>query len=85
VAWAHTLTARQRAGHSALWYSVGFLAWGLLVAACLAAWTAAAVAIARRMRWPAPVLRAEVVVAVGVTAAMAVMTAATDSTFGSTG
>jgi hypothetical protein len=76
VAWAHTLTARQRAGHS-LGYTVGFLGWGVLVAGCVAAWTVAAVAIARRMSWPARVLRAEVGLAVAVTAAMAVMTAAT--------
>jgi len=76
VAWAHGLTARQRAGYS-LAYSLGFLGWGLLVAACLGAWTLAAVAVARRMSWPAPVLRAEVWLAVGVTSAMLVMTAAT--------
>jgi len=50
VAWAPTLTARQRAGHS-LGYAAGLLGWSALVAACLAAWTVAAAAIARSAPW----------------------------------
>ena len=76
VAWAHTLTARQRDGHDAA-YAAGFLVWGVLVAAGLLAWVAVAVAIARRLRWPPAALRAEVWLAVATTAGMAVTTAAT--------
>jgi hypothetical protein len=76
VVWAHGLTPAQRDGHDA-GYAAAFLAWAVLCAACLLAWTGAAVSIARRVELRAPVLRLEARLAVGVTVAMGVMTAAT--------
>jgi len=76
VAWAHGLTPAQRNGHD-IAYVVALLAGAALCAASLLAWTAAAVSIARRLELRPATLRAETRLAVGVTAAMAVMTAAT--------
>jgi len=76
VTWAHGLTAAQRNGGDAL-YGAGFVAWALIVLAALAAWTALAVATARRLDLGPTVLRAETRLARGVGAAMAAMTAAT--------
>jgi hypothetical protein len=47
-----------------------------LIVACRFAWTAAAVATARRLQLPERTLRREARLAVAVTAAMVVMTAA---------
>jgi hypothetical protein len=76
VVWAQGLTAPQRNGHD-LPYGIAFVAWGVLCAACLAAWTVAAVATARRLRLPTGTLRLEAWIAAGVTLAMAAMTIAT--------
>lgn len=76
VVWAHGLSGPERAGHDT-GYAVGFLACALLLVACLAAWTATAVSIARRIALPGPVLRVQAWLACAVTVTMAVMTAAT--------
>jgi hypothetical protein len=76
VAWAHGLTAAQRDGHDAP-YSVAFVAWALLLAATLTAWTAAAASTARRLALPPSTLRAEVRLACIVATAMLAVTAAT--------
>jgi hypothetical protein len=74
--WAHSLTPAARNGHDAL-YSGVFVAWVLLLAACLVAWTAAARATARQLSWSERILRLEVWLGLAVSAAMAVMTVAT--------
>ena len=74
--WAHSLTPAARNGHDGL-YSGVFVAWVLLFAACLVAWAVAARATARELSWPERMLRLEVWLGVGVSAAMAVMTVAT--------
>jgi hypothetical protein len=74
--WSRGLSDGQRNGDDAL-YAAAFLAWVVLAAACLIAWTAAAVRLARRLRLTAAALRAEAWLAAGVTAAMAAVTAAT--------
>jgi hypothetical protein len=74
--WAHSLTPAARNGGDHL-YGGGFVAWLLLVAACLFAWANAAAATARNLPLPAGALRAEVRIGVAVSAAMAVMTIAT--------
>lgn len=76
VVWAHGLTARQRAGHDTA-YEVAFVAWALLVIIGLAAWTAAAVTTARRLRLSAVTLALQARLSCAVTVAMGVMTAAT--------
>jgi hypothetical protein len=76
VTWAHGLTGAQRDGHDAA-YAVAFAGWALLLAATLAAWTAAAVATARRIPLPAATLRAEAWLACVVTSAMLASTVAT--------
>jgi hypothetical protein len=53
VVWAHGLTGRQRTGHDVA-YEIGFVLWALVAVACLFAWTAAAVATARRLALPRP-------------------------------
>jgi hypothetical protein len=73
--WAHALSTEQRNGHDHL-YAGLFLAWLLLALVCLAAWTAAAVATARRLELSAFVLRLETRLAALVAAAMVVMTMA---------
>ena len=88
VAVAHTLTPAQRnaevATHPVVWYYlVEFIATMLLVAVALALWTAAAVAAARRLDLPRPVLCAEAVLAAGAAVAMVVMTAGTAVWWGS--
>jgi hypothetical protein len=75
MAWAHGLTPPQRDGADT-GYAIAFVAWAALCAACLLAWTAAAVTIARRLALRASTLRAETGLAFAVTAAMAVTTAA---------
>jgi hypothetical protein len=73
--WAHALSNQQRNGQDYL-YAGLFLVWLLLAVVCLAAWTAAAVATARRLELSALVLRLEARFAALVAAAMVVMTAA---------
>jgi hypothetical protein len=75
VAWASTLSAHERNGGDAA-YAVAFVAWALLVLACLATWTHAAVTTARRLRLPDATLRAETWIAAAVTLAMVAMTVA---------
>ena len=75
VVWAHRLSSAQRNGGDALYGGV-WLLWALLVVACLVAWVAAAVAVARRLDLPPLVLRIEGWLGVAVTAAMAAMTVA---------
>ncbi len=76
VVWAHHLDAFQRNGHDAL-YGLAFVAAGLLLVGCLAAWTAVAVSTARRLELPARLLEAEVALAAAVSVAMLAMTIAT--------
>ena len=72
--WAHHLTVHARNGGNAA-YGVAFLAWVALVAAVIAFWTAAGIALARRLDLGRARLRIEaglaiaVAVVVGVTAA----------------
>jgi hypothetical protein len=87
VAVAHTLTPAQRNGellyHPAVWYySLQFVVTGLLGAAMLVLWTAAAVATARRLALSPAVLRAEAVLALAVMVMMALMTVATSVWWG---
>jgi hypothetical protein len=82
VAVARTLTPAQRGGellyHPVVWYYlVEFTVTVLLLAVMLALWTVAAVATVRRLDFPRYVLSAEAVLAIAVTAAMLLMTAAT--------
>jgi hypothetical protein len=76
VVWAHGLTAAQRNGRDVA-YGVGAGLWALLLVACLTAWTAAAVAVARRLDLSPALLRLETFLATAVTVSMAAMTAAT--------
>jgi hypothetical protein len=76
VAWAHGLTDAERNGHDAT-YAVAFVAWVLLLAGTLAAWTAAAVSTAHRLQMSAALLRVETALAGGVATAMFAVTAAT--------
>jgi hypothetical protein len=72
LTWAHHLTWPQRNGQLAV-YGAVVLGWGGLIALCLALWTAAAIAAARRMDIPWVVLFFQAMVAVGVAASMVVM------------
>jgi hypothetical protein len=76
ILWAHRLSPAQRNGHDAA-YAVVTALWALLLVACLAAWTAAGVAIARRLELSPALLRLESLLAAGVAVAMLAMTAAT--------
>jgi hypothetical protein len=76
IVWAGTLTAAQRDGGDGAYALVAGL-WGLLLVGCLAAWTVAGVALARRLELSARVLRLEALLAAGVAVTMASMTAAT--------
>jgi len=76
VVWAHGLTSRQRNGND-LDYETLFVACGVLLVACLTAWTCAAVVTARRIDLSARVLRLEASLAVAVSVSMAAMTVAT--------
>jgi hypothetical protein len=73
---AQHLTAAQRNGTDGL-YSLAFVAVVLLLATSLGLWTAAAVAVVRRLGLSRAVLGTEAVLATTVTAAMVLMTAAT--------
>jgi hypothetical protein len=72
---AHGLTGRERNGGDS-GYAVAFVCWAAVGVACLLAWTAAAVATARRLDISATALRSQAWLAAGVAVAMAVMTAA---------
>lgn len=76
LVWAHRLSSEQRNGHDSA-YLLGFGAWGLLIVACLVAWTVAGVATARRLAFSASLLRLEAWLAAAVSATMAAMTIAT--------
>jgi hypothetical protein len=74
--WAHNLTPADRGGDDA-GYVGAFLVWAALCGLALGSWTAFAAALARRLDLPASTLRWEARLACAVTAAMAVMSAAT--------
>ena len=74
--WAHSLTPAARNGHDAFYGGV-FVAWVLLLGACLAGWAVAARATARELSWSTKILRLEVWLGVTVTVTMVVMTIAT--------
>jgi hypothetical protein len=76
VVWAHGLSATQRDGHDVA-YAIAFVAWALLCAGTLSAWTAAAVSLARRLELDAATLRAQTWLAVAASVAMATITTAT--------
>ncbi len=76
VAWARGLTGLERNGRDSAY--VGMFGVTLLaMLACLAAWTAAAVACGRRLQLSLATLVFEAALAVGVTLSMAAMTVAT--------
>ena len=76
VLWAQALSARQRDGHDLL-YGLGALAWALVAIACLAAWTAAAVAAGARIDLSRRLLRLEAWLGVVSATMMVLMLAAT--------
>jgi hypothetical protein len=76
VVWAHSLTPSARDGHDTA-YALAFVAWAVLVAGGLLAWTAAAAATARCVSLRAATLRTQARIAMAVSVAMGVMTAAT--------
>lgn len=76
IVWARHLTAEQRVGRDVV-YTLVVALWGLLLVGCLAAWTVAGVALARRLELSARVLRLEALLAAGVAVTMVSMTAAT--------
>jgi hypothetical protein len=82
AAWAHSLTPAARNGSDHA-YGGAFLAWVLLLAACLLAWAAAAAAAARRLSLSPRLLRLQVFLAATVSAAMVVTTIATAVWWGS--
>lgn len=75
VAWAAGLDAHQREGGDAA-YAAAFLLTALLGCACLAAWTAAAAGIARRLDPGAAVLRLQSWLGAGLALTMATIVAA---------
>ena len=76
VPWAHSLSFAQRNGND--WpYTIAFLMWALLIVALLGLWTAAAVAIGRRLEFAPAILATEALLAGALTTAMIAMTAAT--------
>jgi hypothetical protein len=76
VVWAHSVSPRGRDGHDTA-YVLGFVAWALLAAAGLFAWTAAAATTARCLSLRPATLRTQARLAMAVSGAMGVMTAAT--------
>ena len=74
--WAGHLSQYQRNGGDG-WYSLAVTIWALLVVVVVALWTIAAVASVRRMEFAPRVLLIEGALAVALTSAMAVITAAT--------
>ncbi|HEX4107580.1 MAG TPA: hypothetical protein VHX88_05565 [Solirubrobacteraceae bacterium] len=75
-AWAHGLSSVDRNGHDHI-YAAAFIAWGVLVAAWLLAWTSLATRIAADIRCDRRVLRTQAWLAPAVAVAMAAMTVAT--------
>ncbi len=75
IGWASGLDSHQREGGDPA-YAVTFVACCLLACACLAAWTATAAAIARRLELQAPLVRLEAWLSAGVALAIAATTAA---------
>jgi len=73
--WAHQLSEQQRNGGSAV-YSAAFLGWAALGVISLAMWTAAAVAVGRRVELSPRALQAETRLALALVAAMVVVTVA---------
>ena len=76
VVWAQGLSAGARNGGDVA-YETAVVFWSLLLVACLAAWTVAGVALARRLDLSASLLRLEALLSVGVASSLVVMTAAT--------
>jgi hypothetical protein len=76
VLWAQALSARQRSGHDVV-YGLGALAWALVAIACLAAWTAAAVAAGARIDLSHRLVRLEAWLGVVGATMMVLMLAAT--------
>lgn len=76
VVWAHRLSPAARNGHDAAYAAVAIL-WALLLAGCLAAWTVAGIALARRLDLSEGLWRLEALLAAGVALSMGTMTAAT--------
>lgn len=76
VTWAHSLSFAQRNGGEWV-YGLAFLVWAALIVATLGLWTAAAVAIGRRLVLTPSVLAIEALLAGALTTAMFAMTAAT--------
>ena len=76
VAWAHELPGTQRDGSNFL-YAVSYLVLAASTIWTIAAWTLAAVAVARRLDLTATTLRREAWLAVMVSLAMVAITAAT--------
>lgn len=74
--WGHRLTESQRNGGDHAYIGLGVVTL-LLLLACLAAWTAAAVACARRVHLSRRLLAAEAALATAVAVSMAAMTVAT--------
>jgi hypothetical protein len=73
--WAHGLSSGQRNGHDHI-YAAAFVGWGVLVAACLFAWTSVATRLAGDIRCERAILRAQARLAPAVAVAMAAMTVA---------
>ena len=84
VAWAHAIPASHRNGGWSL-YTGAFLGMALLTAVMLTAWTAVAVACARRIEMSPRLLRVESALAVGLFALIAVVAAASALWWGSLG
>jgi hypothetical protein len=72
--WAHHLNGAQRNGAD-LPYTCAFLAWGALVAATVMLWTAAGIAVARRLDLRARNLRVEASLALALAAVVVVLAA----------
>jgi hypothetical protein len=75
AAWAHTLDSAQRNGSDPA-YEFGFVAMAVVCRLCLAAWTAAAVAVARRLELASLRLRLQAKLAGAAGLAMLAITAA---------
>ena len=73
--WAHRLSDHQRNGGS-IGYGAAFLAWAGLAVASLVVWTAVALAIGRRVELSPRAVRAEAGLALGLAAAMVLVTVA---------
>jgi hypothetical protein len=71
------IVALARTDTDAPFDRLAFWGWGVAVAACIVAWTVVAITTARRLSWPAAILRVESLLAGALTVAMAVMTTAT--------